>query len=523
MTKGDAIYARYSSHKQDDSTSIEVQIEACERAAGHPCAHYIDRARTGRAVAGRGELQRLLADAEAGKIHRLWLYKYDRLGRAAATHAIVEDLEDLGVEVISVSEGTNALARGVNLVVAQDFSRQLGQRTRDGLMKRHQQRSWTGGTPPYGFAIASAAEGRRQIVIDAEESETVRWLFATYLAESVGVKELAKRLAARGAKTRRGARWSFTTVRAMLTNRMFMGEVRYGARQMKLNRKTGRRVPRFRPTAEHQVYVDTALAIIPKEDFERVQTKLAERSTPRSGHRVAGGIRPFTGFLFCGSCGSVCYSRISRNKKGEYFYFACGCRQRNRDTCSNAASVREDLLLAEVLAAYQSIFDDADLIVDAATRKAERILSAQNGRLEEVQSELSRLDREIDRLHGLLLDAADEPAARRSLLRKIGEMETDRETLQKTTAGLASQSSLNASRLTAAVRQAFGDARDRLTNVASPAQLHRFIEDFVGPMVVKPDGSIVPKLETTQPSEESEGCVIGNIAGGGFEPPTSGL
>jgi DNA invertase Pin-like site-specific DNA recombinase len=523
MTKGDAIYARYSSHKQDDSTSIEVQIEACERAAGHTCAHYIDRARTGRAVAGRGELQRLLTDAEAGKIHRLWLYKYDRLGRAAATHAIVEDLEDLGVEVISVSEGTNALARGVNLVVAQDYSRQLGQRTRDGLMKRHQQRSWTGGTPPYGFAVEAGNDGRRRVVIHPHESQTVQWLFSTYLAESVGVKELAKRLAARGAVTRRGARWSFTTVRALLTNRMFMGEVRYGARQMKLNRKTGRRVPRFRPAAEHQVYVDAALAIIPKDDFERVQAKLAERATPRSGHRVAKGIRPFTGFLFCESCGSVFYSRISKNSKGLYIYFGCGCRQRDRDACSNAASVREDLLLAEVLAAYQSIFDDADLIVDAAARKAERILSAQNDRLEMVHCELGRIDGEIDRLHSLLLDAADEPAARRSLLRKIGEMETERETLQKTTAALASQSNLNASRLSAAVRQAFGEARDSLTNVASPAQLHRFIEDFVGPMLVKPDGSIIPKLETTQPSVDSEGCVTGNIAGGGFEPPTSGL
>src|SRR5688572_10070887 len=74
MTKTDAIYARYSSHAQDDSTSIEVQIEQCERAAGGKCQHYIDRAKTGRAMGGRTELLRLLADAEASKIKRVLVY-----------------------------------------------------------------------------------------------------------------------------------------------------------------------------------------------------------------------------------------------------------------------------------------------------------------------------------------------------------------------------------------------------------------------------------------------------------------
>jgi hypothetical protein len=45
-TKHNALYARYSSHQQDDSTSIEVQIESCEKASGSPLRHYIDRAKT---------------------------------------------------------------------------------------------------------------------------------------------------------------------------------------------------------------------------------------------------------------------------------------------------------------------------------------------------------------------------------------------------------------------------------------------------------------------------------------------
>ena len=85
-TKSDALYARYSSHQQDDSTSIEVQVEQCERAAGISLVRYVDRAKTGRTMGGRTELLRLIRDAEEGRIGRLFVYKFDRLGRAAECH-----------------------------------------------------------------------------------------------------------------------------------------------------------------------------------------------------------------------------------------------------------------------------------------------------------------------------------------------------------------------------------------------------------------------------------------------------
>ena len=83
-------------------------------------------------MGGRSELLRLVRDAVEGKIETLYLYKFDRLGRAAETHVLIEDLERCGVKVVSATEGTNSLARGVQLVVAADFSRALAERTRAG-------------------------------------------------------------------------------------------------------------------------------------------------------------------------------------------------------------------------------------------------------------------------------------------------------------------------------------------------------------------------------------------------------
>ena len=112
--KYDAIYARYSSHKQDDGTSIELQIDACERLVEGPVRHYVDRAKTGRALAGRVEPMRLLQDAENGFLQRVIGYKFDRLGRNMAEVAtLVDDLDDWDVKVISATEGSDELARGI--------------------------------------------------------------------------------------------------------------------------------------------------------------------------------------------------------------------------------------------------------------------------------------------------------------------------------------------------------------------------------------------------------------------------
>jgi DNA invertase Pin-like site-specific DNA recombinase len=161
--KHDALYARYSSHSQDDSTSIAVQIESCERMAGRKLVHFIDQAKTGRTTGGRTELLRLIQEAEAGRIGKLYVYKFDRLGRAAETHVLVEDLERCGVEVVSVTEGTNALARGVQLVVAADYSRVLAERTRAGLIQRHKEGCWTGGPAPYGYQVIAAPDGKKKL------------------------------------------------------------------------------------------------------------------------------------------------------------------------------------------------------------------------------------------------------------------------------------------------------------------------------------------------------------------------
>ncbi len=527
--KKTAIYARYSSHAQDGGTSIEVQLDACRRdLPPRTVREYVDRARTGRSMAGREALLRLLADAEAGQIERVLVYKYDRLGRnLAETSAIIAQLEDSGVEVVSITEGKDALARGMHLVISEHYSRVLAERTRDGLVKRFEQKAWTGGPPPYGYRIEKTADGVHRLAVNEEEAATVRWVFQTYTTESVGLKAIAQRLGKRGIPTRRCPTWTHTSVRRILTTDICTGRLIYNRRRFKLNKRTGRRVPVWRDESEHLVQHDEALRIIDDETFAEAQERLALHARPRKGNGQlrAPAYRPFTGMIFCETCGSVCYRRTSKNRKGEYHYYGCGCRQRNgRDACSNAKNVREDLLMERIKATYAEVFADADSIIEDAIEEARKLMQSNRGELQRVRARIADLDKKIASMTRLLVDPDIDATAKRAVSRQMGEMETERERLQGAVAELATDANENTARLASAVRQALAEAEESLETVATPTEMRDFIEQYVGPMELTETGEVVRRNpETETAPAEAEAVVKRSIAGGGFEPPTSGL
>ena len=74
------------------------------------------------------------------------------------------------------------------------------------------------------------------------------------------------------------------------------------------------------------------------------------------------------------------------------------------------------------------------------------------------------------------------------------------------------------------MRAVIADARQRLTDLRTPEQINRFIADFVCTdgrrLIAHPDGSVTLENKATPANAE---VAMVDIAGGGFEPPTSGL
>lgn len=505
--KHDAIYARYSSHAQDDGTSIEVQIEQCERAAGGTCRHYIDRAKSGRATANRTELLAMLAEAEAGRIGRVFVYKFDRLGRDAETHVIARTLEESGVELISATEGTNALARGIQLVVAEDYSRQLGIRTHHGLMKRFEQGGFTGGVTPFGYSVVDR-DGRRVLEVNEAEAGIVREVAGWYVNEATGLKNIARRLRERGLQSRRGAGWNFNTVRSLLLNPVLTGRIRFNVRRMHLNRAKARRLARMRTQAEQLERQDEGLRILDDATFNAVAERM--KASRRGGTRPAPrGMAPFTGLVYC-QCGAKCHRVKSQNAKGCYYYYLCSRKTRFGD-CPFGGRVREDVLMEQVKQRFERLPRLEKHIIARALELATAAVKNNRGEAERIKADLAEVEAEQDRGLELLMDRDLTATTKAKVNRMMAETEGRRDELQRALDRLREQATVDTENLARDIHEAFETARENLAAAATPEQFNRLVEDFVGPIVVTPDG---PSIKAKTPPAGAEGVSFENVAGG---------
>lgn len=98
-------YLRVSSRAQDFATQ-RAAIERAAAARGDTIADWRSEKRSGKTLA-RPELDRLRADARAGHVRRLYVFKLDRLTRSGIrdTFEVIEELRAHGCEIVSVSDG----------------------------------------------------------------------------------------------------------------------------------------------------------------------------------------------------------------------------------------------------------------------------------------------------------------------------------------------------------------------------------------------------------------------------------
>jgi site-specific DNA recombinase len=484
MKSKTAIYARYSSHNQDEGTSIEVQLDHCRRAAGESCREYIDRAVTGTTMS-REAFDRMLADCEAGLIDTLYIYKWDRFGRSARAHTVVADLEDLGVTVISATEGDDPLGRGIQLVVAEDYSRKLSERVTEAKRRRFAEGRWHGGVLLYGYR----AESKRLIPCYGEEADVVVSIFETYLHDSIGFKQIAKQLNAKGIKPRRAKNWTGGSVRVMLSNTTYAGRPAYNG---KLSPRRKHRSRFYQQGEERVERADESLRIVSDEVFDAVQAKMKGRKSlrPTGQNRT----RKFSRLITCGVCGATFIRRYSGHAE-EHAVWACGTRVRvDKELCCNHHSLSEKRLMARIDATMRSVIQDGDAIIEEAILEARKLTGANRDELRRVRDGIATLNVELDRLAARLIDPdLAEPATKRLLSRQVADKTAERERLEARQAELANDANDNTDRLADAVRQAFAEIKQSLARVASDSEINQFVRDFIGEMVVDADGTIRPK------------------------------
>lgn len=170
-----------------------------------------------------------------------------------------------------------------------------------GMEKKAAKGGWNGGTRPLGYDYNPDSGA---LVINEAEAAIVRKAFELYVSTLWGTTSLARRLNDEGFRTKKGALWSPATLRNMLSNRVYLGEVY------------------FRDT----YYPGQHPPLVEAEAFDRVQQILDERGERAELRRSNRSDYTLSGTLKCARCGGRFVGYSSRGNGGEYRYYMCSTR-----------------------------------------------------------------------------------------------------------------------------------------------------------------------------------------------------
>ncbi|NBI83415.1 recombinase TnpX [Clostridiaceae bacterium] len=402
-----AIYARLSvenSGKDDDGNSLQNQIAVCEDYLdGCPYLRlaevYSDNGRTG-TVFDRPAWNRLMDDVRTGKVQCIVVRDLSRFGRdyVETGNYLEKIFPALGTRFISVKENFDNFTCGnameslsvslQNLVNAM-YSRDISKKVSTALRAQMETGIFRNRNLPYGYLWN---EDKIVYVVDEEAAAVVRQIFE-WKRQEVSVYTIVERLKAGGiesperhkrrAGTRNGGNiqgegWCPSTIRGILQNRAYIGEMICGKSETALYKGLKKRLTE----KDNWIVVsDAHPPIVSVSDFEAVERQMREDSAHRetamewSADIRAGMIDLFAGKIFCADCGKRMYYKRQR---------ICGCKnvtfrgvydcsthvRRGHTTCFNHF-IRQDALNEKV---FNAIRDQLQVALDY-----ERLLLAMRG------------------------------------------------------------------------------------------------------------------------------------------------
>jgi len=307
-----ALYVRYSTHNQDDNYSVAIQLERtkllCASKGWIILDEFIDPAYSGSNME-RPALQEMLSRLDEFDV--VVVYRLDRLSRSQRdTMTLIQDyFLKSNVDFVSVSETLDTTTPfgmamiGILAVFAELERATITERLQGGIDKRVEAgyRLICGNHMPTGYKKGKDEEGNNILLIDDLQAKKVQRIFDLY-EQYHSITKIQAILKEEGFSGRR-----FTTIRQILSNRLYIGEVQ----------------------RRDKYYPGIHESIISAEQFDRVQVLLARH--PKGANAGKAKESLFSSLITCGCCGEIymTYSYKVKNKiKGDYYVRSYLCRAR---------------------------------------------------------------------------------------------------------------------------------------------------------------------------------------------------
>lgn len=452
------LYMRLSREDGDkeESSSVTNQREMLKRYVSEQenffiLKEYVDDGYTGTNF-DRPGFKQMIEDIEAGIIDTVITKDLSRLGRErlGVGHYTEIYFPEHNVRYIALLDnidtyfdaGMNDMApfKGV---INDMYVRDISKKIRSSLIERKKAGNFLGVTAPYGYQ--KDPNNKFHLIINEKEAEVVKRVFRLYL-EGNGLTRIAQILTKDGVpvpgesrnigKTKKTAlysSWKQTTIRRILDNRVYLGELVQFKRR-KINYKSKRRITV--PEEERYICRGTHEAIIDEESFNAVQNILKKnKSFKGTKHDYL-----FKGLLFCSECGArlnVTYSNYALKRYGEYRYTTI-CYSYSRlysDICtrhSNSIPELEEVLIKHIKEVCERYINEnlQDELISMAKKQKQLELKqiSNEKRLETISQKISDIGLYIKNLY---MDKVKGVVSENDYISLVADFTKDRDNLIK--------------------------------------------------------------------------------------------
>ena len=312
---------------------------------------YSDYGISGTSISKRPGFMEMMEECKKGNIDIILTKSIKRFARNTVDLLeTVRYLKSKGIDVRFENENINSLSADGELMLsilasfAQEESRSISENVKWGTVKRFKQ-----GIPNGRFNIFGYVWEEDKLVIVEDEAKIVRRIYSEYLSGKSRL-EIEKMFDKEGIKTRRGYRWVDSSIKVILRNITYTGNLLFQkeyvvdpiTKKRKLNRGE---LPQYFVENTHE-------AIIPKETYDKVQVEMQRRREAGAIGNPAIPTTEITGRIRCPYCGKNFQSNVRNLANGKIKLWSCATRKSGRGNPCHTGDINDGLIkeiICEVL------------------------------------------------------------------------------------------------------------------------------------------------------------------------------